>query len=113
MIWKEGNSMTHKDERIIEQTTSLFKVLSDRTRLTILFLIKEQEMNVSQIGDALEMEQSAISHQLSILRKARLVKSRREKRSVYYSPDDHHVYDILDQVVAHIKEERSEDLRKM
>ncbi|BAM48287.1 MAG: winged helix-turn-helix transcriptional regulator [Amphibacillus sp.] len=93
------------DEQTIEKTIRLFKMLSDKTRLSIMLLIKEQEMNVSEISRALNMEQSAISHQLSALRSERLVKSRREKRSVFYSPNDQHVYDILTQVIDHALED--------
>lgn len=101
--------MTELDnEQIIDKTINLFKVLSDRTRLSIVLLIKEKEMNVSEISRALNMEQSAVSHQLSVLRSARLVKSRREKRSVFYCPDDQHVYDILNQVTKHVLEDNCE-----
>lgn len=93
------------NQKIIDQTVDLFKVLSDKTRLSIILLVKEKEMNVSEISQALNMEQSAVSHQLSVLRKARLLKGRREKRSVFYSPDDQHVYDILNQVIEHVLEE--------
>ena len=92
------------NEKIITETIHLFKILSDKTRLSIILLVKEKEMNVSEISQALNMEQSAVSHQLSVLREARLVKSRREKRSVFYSPDDHHIYDILNQMIDHVLE---------
>lgn len=96
-------------DQTIASTIKLFKMLSDKTRLSILLLIKEKEMNVSEISHALNMEQSAVSHQLGALRSARLVKSRREKRSIYYTPDDQHVYDILNQVIDHALEEECDN----
>jgi len=93
------------NDQTIDKSLRLFKMLSDKTRLSILLLIKENEMNVSEISKALAMEQSAVSHQLGVLRAERLVKRRRDKRSVYYSPDDQHVYDILNQVIDHALED--------
>lgn len=94
------------DLETIRRVTELFKILSDKTRFSILALLKDKEMNVTEIAEALNMEQSAVSHQLTILKRARLVKSRREKRSKYYRPDDAHVYEIIQQVIDHVNEER-------
>lgn len=105
-----GFYMTERlDAERIAKITQFFKLLGDKTRLSIVLLVKEKEMNVSEISEALGMEQSAVSHQLATLKKARLVKGRREKRSIYYSPDDDHVYQILDQVIEHIIEEEQHD----
>lgn len=102
--------MSHlPNDKTIAKSIQFFKMLSDKTRLSILLLIKETEMNVSEISKTLNMEQSAVSHQLGVLRSERLVKSRREKRSVYYSPDDQHVYDILNQVIDHALEDDCND----
>ena len=92
------------DQGTIERITDLFKVLSDTTRVSILALWKDQELSVTQIAEALGMEQSAVSHQLAILKNARLVTFRREKRSKYYRPDDAHIYEIIQQVIDHVNE---------
>lgn len=89
----------------IQEISELFKVISDPTRLSILFLLHEKEHYVGAIAESLNMEQSAISHQLKILKNARLVKSKRKGKKMIYSLDDLHVFSILDQVFTHIKEE--------
>ena len=70
----------------------------------ILFLLQQQELSVGAITIALEMEQSAISHQLRTLKEARLVKARREGKTIFYSLDDIHVFSILEQVLTHVRE---------
>lgn len=96
--------MAREDD--IQEISRFFKVTSDKTRLSILYLLKEKECNVSEIIAALGMEQSAISHQLRILKDSRLVRSRREGKSMIYQLDDEHIFDILDQVLAHIRERK-------
>lgn len=86
----------------IQQVSQLYKVLSDPTRLRILLVLKKGELNVTAIAGELDMEQSAVSHQLKLLRQSRVVKSRREGKTIYYSLDDHHVIDILTQTFEHI-----------
>ncbi|GEN51328.1 ArsR/SmtB family transcription factor [Alkalibacterium pelagium] len=88
----------------IQSISKLFKVISDPTRLSILFLLQKEELSVGSISLALDIEQSAISHQLRTLRESRLVKARREGKSMIYSLDDLHVFSILDQVLTHINE---------
>lgn len=88
----------------IQAISKFFKVISDSTRLSILYLLKENKRNVSEIVEALEMEQSAISHQLRILKDSRLVRSHREGKSMIYHLDDEHIFDILNQVRVHINE---------
>lgn len=90
------------EQQEIEKISRLFKILSDPTRLKILTFLREGEKNVSAICVGLDMEQSAVSHQLKILRENRLVKAQREGKSMFYSLDDHHVMDILDQTYLHI-----------
>ncbi|RPA56879.1 ArsR family transcriptional regulator [Aerococcus agrisoli] len=92
------------DKESIQSISKLFKVISDPTRLSILFLLQKEELSVGNIVLALDMEQSAISHQLKTLKDARLVKSRREGKSMLYSLDDLHVFSILEQVLTHINE---------
>ncbi|HJE20583.1 MAG TPA: metalloregulator ArsR/SmtB family transcription factor [Aliicoccus persicus] len=95
--------MTEKDK--VRHAARLFKVLGDETRLSILHLLAENEANVSTISERLNIEQSNISHQLKTLKTHRLVQSRREGKSNIYFPDDHHVYSMLEQVIAHVEED--------
>lgn len=87
----------------ILKVSQLYKVLSDPTRLRILILLKTNELNVSSISEQVDMEQSAVSHQLKLLRENHVVKSRREGKTIFYSLDDHHVIDLLNQTFEHIK----------
>lgn len=82
----------------------LFKVFGDSTRIRILFVLFESESSVGDIADRLSMTQSAISHQLKILKQARLVGSRREGKSIIYYLADDHVRTIIDQGREHIEE---------
>ena len=82
----------------------LFKVFGDSTRIRILFVLFEAEVCVCDLAEALHMTQSAISHQLRILKQSRLVKSRREGKSVFYSLADGHVRTIIAQGREHILE---------
>lgn len=101
------NQPIELQKEAIKEAAGIFKLLSDPTRVSILYLLEEKEMNVGSITKALEMEQSAISHQLQLLRSARLVKARREGRSVYYSQDDEHVYQLMNQLFNHILEKET------
>ena len=87
----------------IERTAELFKVIGDPTRMQILTALHEQELCVCDISDLLGMTQSAISHQLRLLRSAHLVKNRREGKSIFYSLDDSHVVSMIAQGLAHIR----------
>ena len=82
----------------------LFKVFGDSTRIRILFVLFEAEVCVCDLAQALHMTQSAISHQLNILKRNKLVKSRREGKSVFYSLADDHVRTIVSQGMEHIEE---------
>lgn len=82
----------------------LFKVFSDSTRIKIICGLLNAEMCVCDITYLLNMNQSAVSHQLKILRQAKLVKSRREGKSIYYSLDDEHINGILNMGLMHINE---------
>ena len=74
----------------IDDLADLFKIFGDQTRIKILMVLSENESCVNNISDALKMTISAVSHQLRILKQFRLVKSRREGKSIYYSLDDEH-----------------------
>lgn len=82
----------------------LFKVFGDSTRIKILSGLFESEMCVCDIAFLLNMTQSAISHQLRVLKQSRLVKYRKEGKVVYYSLDDDHVKGIIDQGLIHLNE---------
>jgi len=87
----------------------LFKVFGDSTRIRILFALFRSELCVCDIATALQMTQSAISHQLRILKQNKLVKSRREGKSIFYSLADSHVTTIIAQGMEHIKEDSSSE----
>lgn len=86
---------------------TLFKVIGDPTRVKILFSISEHELCVCDICAVLNMSPSAISHQLRVLKDARIVKSRREGKNVFYSLDDEHIDKIFKMGLNHIKEKIS------
>lgn len=94
--------MTEHNELQLLQLAELYKVLGDSTRIRILDLLSRQELCVQDIADGLAMTQSAISHQLRILKQAALVKCRREGKSIFYSLADGHVQTILHQGLEHI-----------
>ena len=89
------------------QLADLFKVFGDPTRLRILYTLSEGELCVCDIADSLSMTQSAISHQLRILKQSRLVKFRREGKTIFYSLLDEHVHSILSQGMEHITESKT------
>ena len=89
----------------IQEVSKIFKIISDPTRLSILFLLQKEELSVGNIAQSLSMEQSAISHQLKTLKSSRLVKSKRAGKNMIYSLDDLHIFSILEQVSTHIKEQ--------
>lgn len=91
----------------VEEVSQLFKVLSDPTRLNILLYLKDGEKNVTSISQSVQMEQSAVSHQLRLLRENHVVKSRREGKTILYSLDDFHVLDILEQTIKHVEHQKS------
>ena len=86
------------------QLADLFKVFGDPTRIRILSVLSNQELCVQDIADALSMTQSAISHQLRILKQSALVKFRREGKTIYYSLADDHVATIMAQGLEHVCE---------
>ena len=84
--------------------SELFKIFGDSTRIRILYVLFESDMCVCGIAELLGMTQSAISHQLAVLKKAKLVRYRREGKTIFYSLSDDHVLTILDQGMEHIAE---------
>ena len=92
------------DVDVLYDLAELFKVFGDSTRIRILFVLFEAEVCVCDLAEILNMTQSAISHQLKLLKQAKLVKSRREGKSVFYSLADDHVRTIIAQGMEHIVE---------
>ena len=95
---------TIPEETELYDLAELFKVFGDSTRIRILFVLFEAEVCVCDLAQALNMTQSAISHQLRILKQNKLVKSRRDGKSIFYSLADDHVRAIIDQGREHIEE---------
>lgn len=94
----------HNDETELYDLAELFKVFGDSTRIRILFVLFEDEVCVGDLAETLGMNQSAISHQLKILKQSRLVKSRREGKTIIYSLADEHVRSIIEAGIEHIEE---------
>ena len=92
------------EEDMLVDLAELFKVLGDQTRIKIIFILFKEEMCVCDIAESLSMTQSAISHQLRVLKQARLVKFRKEGKTVFYSLDDDHIRKIFDCGLHHIEE---------
>ena len=92
------------DEERLYDLAELFKVFGDSTRIRILYVLFESEMCVCDIAEVLNMTQSAISHQLRVLKQARLVRSRREGKQSYYFLADDHVRTIIGQGMDHVTE---------
>ena len=92
------------EEERLKELADFYKVLADATRIKILWILLESEMCVCDIAQLLGMTQSAISHQLQVLKKSKLVKYRREGKTVFYSLADSHVRAILGQGMEHVTE---------
>ncbi len=103
LIEKVLNRMPDEDE--LYDLAELFKVFGDSTRIRILTVLFEEEMCVCDIAESLQMNQSAVSHQLKILKNAKLIKNRREGKQVYYALADNHVSTILSMGLEHIEEQ--------
>ena len=99
-------SKQHKipDEETLYDLADLFKIFGDTTRIKILYTLRKQELCVNELAQSLAMTPSAVSHQLKILRQSKLVKNRREGKSLFYSLNDNHVVTIVDQGMEHICE---------
>ena len=91
-------------EDTLYDLTELFRIFGDSTRIRILYVLFESEMCVCDIAEALQMGQSAISHQLRVLRTARLVKYRKDGKEAWYSLADDHVVKLMCQGLDHVRE---------
>ena len=92
------------DDEILYDLAELFKVFGDSTRIKILYALSERELCVCDISELLGVSQTAISHQLRVLKGAKLAKYRREGKNVFYSLDDDHVRSIINQGMEHVEE---------
>ncbi len=92
------------EEEMLYDLAEFYKVFADSTRIKILYVLLKSEMCVCDISQILGVSQSAVSHQLRILKQMQLVKYRREGKSIFYSLSDHHIEQILSQGIEHISE---------
>jgi DNA-binding transcriptional ArsR family regulator len=100
----EQEAFEMPDEEILYDLADLFKVFSDTTRIKILFALMGSDLRVADIAEAIAASQSAVSHQLRILKQARLVKFQRDGKNIIYSLADSHVHTMLAQGMSHICE---------
>ncbi len=94
-------------DMVLNEVSTLFKIMGDKTRSHILWALDQNEMCVCDLAALLNMTKSAISHQLKLLREANLVRSRREGKNVFYVLDDNHVKDIFEKAFEHTIEKTS------
>ncbi len=91
-------------DEVLYDLADLFRVFGDSTRVKILYALFERELCVQEIADLLGLSQSSVSHQLRILKDSKLVRFRREGKSIYYSLDDDHVRAIISMGMEHVEE---------
>jgi DNA-binding transcriptional ArsR family regulator len=96
--------MSTIDPRDVEGLTEIFRVLGDGTRVRILDALSTGELCVGTIAERLGLSESAVSHQLRLLRSARIVRPRREGRMIFYALDDKHVITLFKQGLRHVQE---------
>ncbi len=94
------------DDDTLITLSDLFKVMGDMTRVKILSALLDHELCVCDLSELIGMGQSAVSHQLRVLRASKVVKFRRDGKSIYYSMDDHHIRALFDVALEHINEGR-------
>ena len=92
------------DDEVLYDLSELFRVFGDTTRIKILYALHDNELCVQDIANAVQLSQSAVSHQLRVLKDSKLVRFRREGKTVYYALDDDHVRSILSLGMDHIEE---------
>lgn len=92
------------EEETLFDLAEFFKVFGDSTRIRILYALRETELCVCDIASLLGMTQTAVSHQLRVLKNAKMVKARRNGKTVFYSLDDDHIHSILDMGICHLEE---------
>lgn len=90
-------------EETLYDLAELFKVFGDTTRIKIISILKEEELCVGAISELINVSQSAVSHQLRVLKNAKIVKPRRKGKQIFYSLDDSHIKEIYEMGLTHIK----------
>lgn len=99
--YKGKNNVHELSDDSLELVSQTFKALGDPTRVRILYLLSQKECSVNEIAEILNLKQSTVSHQLRYLKNLRLLKNKREGTTLYYSPDDQHVLDLLNKSIEH------------
>ncbi len=100
----EENKINMPTEVEMMDLAELFRMFADTTRIRILFVLSEKEHSVSDIADTLGMTQSAVSHQLAILRQSKLIAARRDGKQIFYSLADEHVHTLISVGREHVEE---------
>ena len=93
------------DQKVVEALANTFRMLGDPTRVRIVDALADGELCVHEIADRVEISESAVSHQLRLMRTMRIVRGRREGRCVYYTLDDQHVLSLFQQGLRHVTED--------
>ena len=93
------------DTTVLYDLSDFFKLMGDSTRIQLLWALEENEMCVGDLTELLGMTKSAVSHQLKILRSAKLVKAEKRGKNVFYSLSDHHVKTVLEMALEHVIED--------
>lgn len=92
------------DMTLLYDLSDFFKLMGDSTRIQLLWALEESEMCVGDLACLLNMTKSAVSHQLKVLRSAKLVKAEKRGKNVFYSLSDHHVRTVLEMALEHVRE---------
>lgn len=100
----QAQSIEMPEDGILCELSEFFRVFGDSTRIRILYVLSKSEMCVCDLSRILGVSQSAISHQLQVLRSSRLVKYRREGKTVFYALDDEHIFSIINMGLEHLEE---------
>src|SRR5690554_6592723 len=98
------NKVVKMDNKLVKKVSELFKTISDETRISILWYLKDGPLNVGELSEKVGVSHSAVSHQLKTLRLTNLVTKTKRGREVYYEYADLHVYEIFNQAIEHVLE---------
>jgi len=93
------------DSKVVQALADTFRILGDPTRVRIVAALEDGELCVHEIAERVDISESAVSHQLRLMRSMRIVRGRREGRCVYYTLDDQHVFSLFQQGLRHVTED--------